>query len=356
VKLKILVPAALAVAFAFAGCKSPDPQHAQAKPTTGASATTGLRLNADQVVAKWTGGQVTYGELVQKRAASFKKQQNKCSKELSELEHRELEGFVIQNLVQSAAAKAGKSEDDYLKSLAGSPVVSEQDARDFYDKNLKSSGQPFEAIQDKVRQYLASQKQQETVRGEFERLKKEAGVVIDLPAPETAVASFDLEGRAMKGNPQAKVTIVEFSDFQCPYCSQAVHGVEEIMKAYPNDVKFYFLNFPLSFHQNALPAAIAAQCANKEGKFWQFHDKLFQNQQQLNPAFYDSLATEFGLDPAKWKACLADPQVKAHISADQEQGESAGVEGTPSFYINGVAYAGGVPTPDAVKSYVDKAK
>lgn len=326
-------------------------------PAAGGAAASGdTRLPRSTVVATWAGGQLTYGELLDKKSSTFNKLKNKYYQDLHTTEQRELEGIVVEMLVKKAAAAKGQSDEEYMKSIAGDPTVTEQQIVEFYEKNVKSSPQapPLDAIRDRIRQYLQMSGQQEKMKAEIDRLKTEAQMTVNLPAPESSMAKFDLAGRPFKGNKDAKVTIVEFSDFQCPYCSRATPGVEALLQAYPNDVKVYFLHFPLSFHEKAMPAAIAAECANRQNKFWDLHDKIFANQGSLSEEQTAKFAGEVGLDVAKWTECLKDPTVKAFVSADMQQGEEAGVQGTPSFFINGVQYSQGVPTVEAVKPIVEK--
>lgn len=349
------------VVFALAGCpKSADTRRpdktstSPASPGAAAAEDAKGRLDSNKVVVSWDGGQMTYGDLRKKKEATFKKLYNKYVNDVFAAEQQEVDGFVTQTIVEKQAKEAGKTPEEFVQSLVGTITVTDPEIQEFYDKNVKQSGQPLDSIKDRIRPYLENQKRQEKMHTEFERLKKEAHVKIDLPAPEISPVSFALDGRPMRGNPKAKVTIVAFSDFQCPYCSKATAGVDAVLKAYPNDVKFYFLHFPLSFHQSAMPAAIASQCANQQNKFWEFHDKLFSNQQGLEPTFFKSTAKEIGLDEAKFTACLEDPSTKARVSQDMEQGTAAGVEGTPSFFINGAQFAQGVPSVEAVKGYVER--
>jgi protein-disulfide isomerase len=143
-----------------------------------------------------------------------------------------------------------------------------------------------------------------------------------------------------KGPANAPVTIVEWSDFQCPFCSQAKDLVHQILDAYPNDVRFVFKNYPLPFHQQAMPAAKAAIAAGKQGKFFEMHDKLFENIKALAPDKYEVWAGEIGLDVAKFKADMDAPETAAQITAEMKEAGDVGVRGTPSFFINGKQPAG----------------
>jgi protein-disulfide isomerase len=143
-----------------------------------------------------------------------------------------------------------------------------------------------------------------------------------------------------KGPANAAVTIVEWSDFQCPFCSQAKDLVHQILDAYPNDVRFVFKNYPLPFHQQAMPAAKAAIAAGKQGKFFEMHDKLFENIKALAPDKYEVWAGEIGLDVAKFKADMEAPETAAQVTAEMKEAGDVGVRGTPSFFINGKQPAG----------------
>jgi protein-disulfide isomerase len=319
-------------------------------PAAPAAGTGAMRIPGTTVIAKWNEGQLTYGDFYAKREASFEKLRNKYLQDVHRMEQQELEGFIVEQIVEKAAKAAGQDKDAYIKGLAGEPVVTDEQVKAFYDQKVAQSGQPFDQIKDRIKGFLTMQGQQEAVKKAIDKLKADNGVVLSLPAPETTKAKFDLAGRPMKGNKDAKVTIVEFSDFQCPYCSRATPQVQALLDAFPNDVAVYFLHFPLSFHQQAMPAAVASECANRQGKFWEMHDKIFAAQDSLASEPWKNFATELGLDAAKFTACLTDPAVAEFVKADMKQGEVAGVEGTPSFYINGVQYSQGVPNVEAVRA------
>ncbi|HEX3596356.1 MAG TPA: thioredoxin domain-containing protein [Polyangiaceae bacterium] len=156
------------------------------------------------------------------------------------------------------------------------------------------------------------------------------------------------------GPPTAAVQIVEFSDFQCPYCSRAAEAVHKIKEKYGDRVHFTFRQFPLPMHPNARGAAEAALAANAQGKFWQFHDLLFKNQQALDSAGLEAKAKEAGLNVAEFKKSLSDHQFAPKVDADVKLGEGVAVQGTPTMFINGARVAD--PTSyDAIAAQIETA-
>jgi len=155
-----------------------------------------------------------------------------------------------------------------------------------------------------------------------------------------------------RGGKQPKVTIVEFSDFQCPFCSRVVPTITELEKSYGDDLEIAFRHNPLPFHQNAMPAAEAAEAAREQGKFWEMHDKLFANQQNLDRPNLDKYAQELGLDMNKYKSAMDSHKFKERIKKDQDDAEKFGARGTPNFFINGHNFRGAQPT-EAFKSVID---
>ncbi len=172
------------------------------------------------------------------------------------------------------------------------------------------------------------------------------------PAVVAPRGSTNVMESPRKGPADAKVTIMEISDFQCPFCSKVGPTLKQIAEAYPKDVAVVWKNNPLSFHAQATPAALAAMAAGKQGKFWEMHDKVFANQQSLNDESFKKWAGELGLDAAKFDADRADPKLKAQILNEQSAAVALGQGGTPAFLINGKALSGAQPF-EAFKTEID---
>jgi len=146
----------------------------------------------------------------------------------------------------------------------------------------------------------------------------------------------------VQGNLEADLVIVEYGDYQCPYCGAAYPILKDLMSHFQNQVRFVFRNFPLSeIHQYAKPAALAAEAANLQGKFWEMHDAIYENQQNLDENFLLELAENLELDVSKFKTDINSKALEEKVEGDFESGILSGVNGTPSFYVNGKKFNGG---------------
>lgn len=173
---------------------------------------------------------------------------------------------------------------------------------------------------------------------------------------------IDVDDDPFLGPKDAKVVVVEFSDFECPYCGAAMGTHEALVQRFksqdPNweaavpklkelakqgKIRFVFRDFPLGFHSQAQPAAEASECADEQGKFWDYHDALFENQDSLGNSLYVNLAEQLGLDVDKFKTCIETNKYEDEVKADLNYGQSIGVSGTPAFFINGMKISGAQP-------------
>ncbi len=179
---------------------------------------------------------------------------------------------------------------------------------------------------------------------------------------EETVNVFNLDNRPIIGKKDAKIIVVEFSDFQCPFCSRVGPPLKDLKAKYGDDLAVVFKHFPLDFHKEAKPAAIASMCANVQGKFWEYHDELFANQKALLEADLKTYATKVGLDLAKWEACIKDGKMAALVDEDMAEGQKRAtpnaappVRGTPTLFINGRKLnAPGGYTVDSMSAVIDK--
>lgn len=168
-----------------------------------------------------------------------------------------------------------------------------------------------------------------------------------VPAVAGPVKPVDEKVDHIKGAKNAKVTLIEYSDFECPFCSRHLPSLEQALQEFPEDVRLVYRHYPLSaIHPEAQKAAEASECAAKLGgndKFWQMHDELFAKQQTLGTQTYLDIAKSIGLNEGNFKACLDSGEMAARVNADTSEGSVAGVEGTPATFVNGQLISGAVP-------------
>jgi protein-disulfide isomerase len=223
--------------------------------------------------------------------------------------------------------------------------ISDKDFSAAFDRYLQSDA-GVAKIGTSLERYF-QKKQQEAMKEQEDQATAEAENQFKNPV------KIEVGKSAVKGPANAKVTIIEFSDFQCPYCKRGHDTMDEVMKAYPKDVKVAFKHYPLPFHKEAEPAARAAWAAQQQGKFWEYHDVLFNNQDKLGQDFYLATAKELKLDEAKFKADMNSEAAKKQIEEDSELGAKNGIQGTPGFFVNGVAVKGAYPASH-FKGIVDR--
>ena len=177
------------------------------------------------------------------------------------------------------------------------------------------------------------------------------------PAADTA-RKISLENVPSKGDPEAQVTVVEYSDFQCGYCARAANQVADFLKEYKGKVKFFYKQFPLSFHKWAEEASIASLCVYDQSneKFWKFHDAIFEKQGEIKVAnakkTLEELARGLGVDMKKYNECVKSEQAKRRVASDMKEGKSIGVSGTPTFVVDGFVISGGANIK-AIRNAVD---
>jgi len=304
---------------------------------------------ADDVVATVGDKKITRAQLEDEIRAKLIELDNQRYDALRE----GLDGMIAQELLKREAAARGTTPEalttEEIEKKA--PEPSDADIQKVYDENkAQLGGQTLEQIKPRIVQYLKGQKQDERRTAFIAELKKKYPTTVALKPPVVDVAAA---GRPERGPKNASVTIIEFSDYQCPFCGRAEGVVDEVMKHYGNKVRLVYRDFPLPMHPQARPASEAANCANAQGKFWEYHAALFANQTALDEDKLKEYAKSVGLDPAKFEQCLKDKPFKAAIDKDVADGEKVGVNGTPAFFINGRMLSGAQPF-DKFKEVIDE--
>jgi protein-disulfide isomerase len=233
----------------------------------------------------------------------------------------------------------------FIVATSASAEIPDKDFAAAIDKYL-SSDSGAEKVSNTVERYF-QKKQVEEARKQQEA--KAAAFEDQFKNP----IKIEVGSSPVKGPKDAKVTIIEFSDFQCPFCKRGYQTMEEVAKAYPKDVKIAFKHYPLPFHPQAMPAAKASWAAQQQNKFWEFHNELFENQNQLGEEFYTATAKKLGLDLKKFEADRKSDAAEKAVKADYDLGQQNGIEGTPGFFVNGVQVEGAQPI-DNFKKIIDR--
>jgi protein-disulfide isomerase len=294
-----------------------------------------------ETAAKIGGRTITVQELDARVLANIPKTQ------LYNLRKQALNQMIDQSVVDAAAKKVNLTPVDYLKTELKMPAVTEADAKKYYEEHkagidAQTNKKPFDQIKTPLRNALQAHNERLQREALLEKLRAEDNVQVFLKPPRSEVASA---GHPWTGGKNASVTMVEFSDFQCPYCKAAEPTVKAIRDKYGDKVKFVYMDFPLGMHQHAMDAASAAQCAGDQGKFWQYHDALFADQTKLDPADLKATAAKLGLNTKKFDTCFDSQSKVPGIRQEQAEGGKDGVSATPTFFINGREVEGAESMP-----------
>jgi protein-disulfide isomerase len=210
----------------------------------------------------------------------------------------------------------------------------------------------YAAMKKQAREYLTQQKRAQRENEVYQQLTQKYPIEMFFTKPEAPHINVTYSpDDPMKGSKSAPVTIIEFTDFQCPFCKRSQDTIKQIEQVYGNKVALVERQYPLPFHNRAKPAAEAALCAKEQGKFWEMHDKLFPSQ-AMEDTDIKRFATEVGLNQKKFDQCLAEHKYAARIEADIADGQRYGVRGTPHFFINGRPISGAQPF-DVFKAAID---
>ncbi|MCA1828000.1 MAG: thioredoxin domain-containing protein [Myxococcales bacterium] len=309
-------------------------------------------------VAEVDGKTITYGDLAADKDVGPKVRQAevKALTDLYDQRRGLLDEMISRRLLEDEAKSKGKTleqwfQTDYVSSV---PDPSEDEAKAFYEEHKAQmpQGQSFDDLKPRIKQAVKQQKLRENMGKMLDSLKEKHHVTVALEPPELPRIEVEAKGPA-RGPSSAPVTIVEFSDFQCPFCGREYPVIERLMKEYDGKVHLVFRHFPLDFHPFAEKAAEAGACAAEQGKFWELHNKMFENQQKLAVDDLKDYAKSVGVDPAKFDKCLDSGEKKAQIDDDQKAGAAAGVNGTPAFFINGIFVNGAQPY-EQMKQTIDR--
>jgi predicted DsbA family dithiol-disulfide isomerase len=260
--------------------------------------------------------------------------------------HKALDGIVEDKLIAASATRDKTTKEQIIFSEIESNVAtpSPEEVEEFYQANKSRIAAPHDQALPLVKQYMIDQQRNRYRDMLIYNLKKQFPVKILLDPLRTDIATA---GYPSHGPDNAPVTIVEFADFECPFCGGLFKTLKTVEKSYPERVRFVYRQFPLtSMHPHAQKAAEASLCANDQNRFWEFHDSMFGNQENLTVDDLKKRAVDFKLNTAAFNTCLDTGAKVGAVTKDVEEGRAAGVSGTPAMFINGRFLAGNQPYAD----------
>ncbi len=276
--------------------------------------------------------------------------------QIYKLKREKLEELIAETLLRQEANRRGISIQELLDVEVASKVgrLTEQEVDNFYQQRRAGFRGPEKEVRERIRRELNAQRAAAQKEAFVRQLRAERRVVVHLQPPAPIRVAIDSrEGAALKGLPTAPVLIVEFSDFQCPYCRKALNELEKVRAAYPKEVKLVYRHFPIDrLHPQARLAAQAAECAGTEGRFWEYHDLLF-GQADLSEQKLKELALGLKLNLPAFEQCLSGEWARTRVAQDVAAGTRAGVSGTPTFFINGRLLVGAQPF-DVFKGIIEE--
>ncbi len=273
------------------------------------------------------------------------------------MKREKLDQLIIEMILDKEAKQQGKTLADLLDQIApaGTAQVEESEIDKYMQDNQQQLQQYKGALPDlrqRIRTFLEQQKKAQVIKDYAHALDSKYGVRILVPEPYSPRITIDTQGAPTLGPPDAPVTIVEFSDYECPACRSIHEVVKQVRAAYGDRVRWIFKDYPLRRHKDAFKAAEASHCAQEQGKFWQYQESLFTTP-DLSPPNLVSNAVQLEMSPEKFSQCLQGSKYKALVEKNLTDAVQAGVDRTPSFFINGTLTAGG-PSLDNFKSMIDE--
>lgn len=297
---------------------------------------------AAEPVAEVNGIAITAEEVDKSLAGQL----TKLEEQIYNLRRQKIDALINDRLLAKEAAKRGISVPALLDAEVTAKVglVTEQEIESFYQAKKGQIKEDEEKAREEIRSYLQNQKLAKRRQEFIDSLRSDAKIVINLKPPPVIRLQVASEGSPFKGTVKAPVTIVEFTDFHCPFCKRALSTVAQLESRYKGKIKLVFRDFPIDqLHPASRKAHEAARCANEQGKFWAYHDKLFANAPKASIGDLNAYAKDVGLDVPAFEKCFNSGKYKAAVQKDIEEGTRLGVTGTPSFFIDGRLLVGAQP-------------
>jgi protein-disulfide isomerase len=333
---------ALCALIVATGCAGPPVSSAQQASSPGA------------VVATVNGEAITADEV----RSSAGPELARLEEQVHELQLRQLDLLIETRLLEAEARRRGTTREALeAEEIAAriTPVTEEDVARFIAANRQRINGDP-EALRPQIRQFLASQQLGARRAAFVGQLREAASVTVSLAPPPAFRATLDLEGAPVRGAVDAPVTIVEFSDFHCPFCRSVQPTLNQLLARYEGKVRLVYKHLPLDvLHPQARRVSEASWCAGQQGRFWEFHDVVYQaGGTDASDAAMLRFAADAGVDPAPFTACLAGDEAAQAVARDVAEGKALDLNGTPGFFVNGRELRGAQPLEAFVRIIEDE--
>ena len=305
----------------------------------------GIGASTDEIAAKVGDRTITLDQLDKRWGEMEAASRAQVRQQMYDARRRVLDEMIGEYLIEQEAKAKGLSTERFLEIELPKrmrPITDQEIAAVYNELESRAGGAKLEQLAPAIRQYLEQQRPVEARQALIKVLRKastEVRVTLEPPRLQVTAASTD----PVLGPASALVEVVEFSDFQCPFCGRAESTVAKLRAAFGDRVRWVYKDFPLPNHPDAFPAAEAAQCAREQGKFWEYHDILFANQQALGRDDLKRHAAALGLDTATFNPCFDESRFKYLVQADIDESQRYGVSSTPTFFINGRMVTGAQP-------------
>jgi protein-disulfide isomerase len=309
--------------------------------------------DSGEVVARVAGQPITMADLEPLIGARLSQMRMQAEQNEFQLKQQAIDQIVRDKLVEAEAKAKGVTSEQLLKTevedKAAAPT--EDEIKQIYERNKARLGnRSLEESKPEIERQLKMQKSNERRMAYMQELQAKADVQVMLDPPRIKVnVPSDAPSRGPQGAP---VTLVEFSDYQCPFCKRAHDTVEQLVAAYPKDIRLIFMDYPLPMHNRAAAAAEAARCAGEQGKYWEYGDHLMKTAGDLSDDNLKQRATDLSLDAAAFETCISSTKHEPAVQSDFTEGNRVGVSGTPTFFINGRMIVGAKALDD-FKQIVD---
>jgi protein-disulfide isomerase len=290
-------------------------------------------LYAEDVLFKYQGKSIGKKELLPGDQQKIGELESHFHAQMTQL----VEEIALNYHLESLAKKLGKTREEVEKSLLSVVSATDDEAKQWFEQN-KDRIPPdygFDKVKEEIKKLLVQEKTDKKRNEVMAGLNKSGDLQLMLKEPELPSVTIDTAGRPQLGDAKAPLTLVEFADYQCPHCQAAGKMIKEVMQKYPGKIKLIYMDFPINPSGVSKLVAQGAFCANKQGKFWEYHELAFSKQKELSDKSPENIARELSLKVEDFKTCLVSNDAKDKVTKDQKEGERLGISGTPTIFLNG---------------------